>query len=123
MKHKILVIEDDKVLQNAMLKALETKGYEVAQAFDCIEAEEKVRADEYAVILLDLILPKGNGWELLTKMTEGDTPITKAPILVTTIVDSETSVEECMAQGAAGYLIKSENNLEDIVAKIEELLK
>ena len=118
---KILFIEDEESLQKAMGSMLESKGFEIFKALngeDGIKIAEKVLPD---LILLDLILPKKNGFEVLTGLKSG--PITKdIPVIVLTNLEGSSDVERALTSGATTYLVKANYTLQDIMAKIDGVL-
>ncbi len=117
---KILIIEDDKILHKAMMEALYEEGYQSDSAYDGKEGVKKVEEGDFDLVLLDLILPKEDGYHALVDIHKAAPDI---PVLILTIIDSKTSLEECMANGATDYLVKSEYSLEDIVKKIKKILE
>lgn len=121
MAKKILVIEDDNILQEAIKESLIEYGFQVLQAYNGEEGLKKAELENPDLILLDLILPKVDGYHLLCDLRKNE-KLKDVPILVLTVVDSGTSVTECMASGATGYLVKSKYSLEDIVGKVREHL-
>ena len=118
---KILFIEDEESLQKAMGSMLESKGFEIFKALngeDGIKTAEKVMPD---LILLDLILPKKNGFEVLTDLKKG--PITKdIPVIVLTNLEGSSDVERALTSGATTYLVKANYTLQDIMAKVDAVL-
>lgn len=119
-KKKILIIEDDNVLQKAMKDFLQNSEFEVVQAFDGKEGYEKVKTEKPNLVLLDLILPKEDGYHVLADIHNNFQQI---PVLVITVISSNTSIAECVASGASGYLVKSDYSLEQLLGKIREFVK
>lgn len=119
---KILIIEDDNVLQNAIKIALTKAGFEVQQAFGGNDGVAKLKKDRPDLILLDLILPDRDGYHLLYELNEHK-DFKDIPIVVLSAIGSQSSIEECMAGGAKDYLVKSEYSLDDVVKKVEKYLK
>jgi|YelNatPaOPRAMG01_1025707.scaffolds.fasta_scaffold03883_15 DNA-binding response OmpR family regulator len=122
MKKRILFIEDERELQKALREFLEKEDFEVLSAFDGksgLEMAEKERPD---LILLDLILPKMDGFKLLEKIKQKEE--TKGiPVIVLTNLEEMKSVEKAINLGARGYLVKSYYSLEELVDKIKKELK
>ena len=118
---KILFIEDEESLQKAMGSMLEQKGFEVFRALngeDGIRLAEKELPD---LILLDLILPKKNGFEVLRELKKGQA--TKdVPVIVLTNLEGSSDVEKALTSGAMTYLVKANYTLEDVMAKIDGVL-
>lgn len=118
---KILIIEDEADLQEALKEILVQGGFEVSQALDGLEGLNKVKKEKPDLILLDLKMPKLDGYHLLLKIKE-DKKTKDIPVLVLTAISAPTSDEECKALGAVGYLVKSDLALEEIVEKIKRYI-
>lgn len=119
-KKKVLIIEDDSVLQKAMKEFLKDTEFEVIQAFDGKDGYEKVKSEQPNLVLLDLILPKEDGYHVLADIHNN---FPKIPVVVITVINSATSIAECVASGASGYLVKSDYSLEQLLEKIREFVK
>jgi len=118
----ILIIEDEPTLQKTMSLALEQEGYEVKNALDGeigLKLAKEIKPD---MILLDLILPKVDGFEALEELKNDDT--TKdIPVIVLTNLESTEEIERALVMGATTYLVKANYDLKDIIQKIKETLK
>ena len=119
---KILVIEDDNILQSAITTALKQTGFSVIQSFDGKDGLEKAKKNSIDLILLDLLIPKKDGWEVL-KTLKGDKKTKNIPVFVLTIYEGGDSISKCMSLGASGYFIKSKYSLDEIIEKIKEAIK
>lgn len=119
-KPKIMIVEDEPGLQRALKASLEENGYETVQAFDGDEALELVPKIKPDLILLDLILPKKNGFEVLEGLRAAES---QAPVIVLTNLESGDDISKATLMGARGYLIKADYTLEEIVARIAALMK
>jgi two-component system alkaline phosphatase synthesis response regulator PhoP len=118
----ILVIEDDKILQQALFFALKDAGFKVHLASDGLEGVRIAKTENPDLILLDIIMPKRNGYSVLLDL-KGDDALKAIPVIMTTVVGSEFSVKKCEDAGVKDYLIKSDYSLEEIVKKVKENLK
>ena len=121
MSKKILFIEDEEALQRAMRDVLSQRGHEMINASDGksgILAAEKNLPD---LILLDLVLPKKNGFEVLQALKENE-KTKNIPVIILTNLEGSEDVDHALASGATTYLIKANYSAHDIVAKIEEIL-
>lgn len=121
MKKKILIIEDDSILQKAVKITLEDAGLDVIQAMDGEKGLALAKSQAPDLVLLDLILPKKNGWDVL-KQIKDNKEINDIPVLVFTVYEKEDSIAECMSLGARGYFLKSDYSLKEIVDKVKEVL-
>jgi len=119
---KILFIEDEPNLQKAIGEILKQEGYEIFGAFDGAQGIELAKKEKPDMILLDLILPKKDGFEVL-KEIKADEEIKDTPVIILTNLEGSGDVEKALDLGATTYLVKANYELDDIVAKIKEFLK
>ena len=119
---KILFIEDEESLQRAMGSMLEQNKLQILKALNGDEGLAIAKKEMPDLILLDLILPKKNGFEVLGELKKD--PGTKdIPIIVLTNLEGSTDIERALALGATTYLVKANYALEDVMAKIESVLE
>ncbi|MCX6766713.1 MAG: response regulator [Candidatus Moranbacteria bacterium] len=119
-KKKILIIEDDRALQSALVEILTQEGYETASAFDGEEGVQKSRTEKPDLILLDLILPKKDGFEVLSEIK--NSPSKNIPVLILTNLEEIDNVQKALDLGAKTFMVKSDFSLRDIIEKIKENL-
>lgn len=119
-KKKVLIIEDDNILQKAMKAAFDDAGFDVKQAFDGEQGLEAARSEKPDLIFLDLIMPRKDGYHLLSEL---HAQFPKIPVIISTIINSETSIAECVASGAKGYFIKSDYTLEELVQTAHKFIQ
>jgi len=117
---KILIIEDDRALQNALIEALTQEGYEAISAYDGEEGMQKAEEAKPDLILLDLILPKKDGYEVLAGIK--NSPNKDIPVLILTNLEEIENVQKTLDLGAKTFMVKSDFSLRDIVDKIKENL-
>lgn len=118
---KILIVEDEPILNKALTEFLTEEGFNVLNAFDGEEAIELTKAKKPDLILLDIILPKKDGYEVLDEL-RADEKIKKVPIILLTNLESAENIQKAFDRGATTYLVKSNYKLEDIIKKIKEVL-
>lgn len=119
---KIIFIEDERTLQKMLGEALVAAGFSVVNANDGETGLQMVRQEMPDLVLLDLVLPKMNGFEVLREL-KGDEATKDIPVMVLTNLEAAEDVEKVIALGATTYLVKANYDLPDIVAKVEEVLK
>ncbi len=118
----ILCIEDDKVFADIVCKALMRDGFEVIHATNGEDGLRKAKEQAPDVILLDIGLPKKDGFEVLETLKASDE--TKAiPVVMLSRLSSREDVDQCFALGCEEYLIKTEHSPEDIVSHMRRVLK
>ncbi len=118
---KILFVEDEESLQKSMGTMLEKQGYQVFRSLDGESGLVLARKELPDLILLDLILPKKNGFEVLSEL-KADPATKNIPIIVLTNLEGSADVERALTSGATTYLVKANYTLQDIIAKIEGVL-
>ena len=111
--NKILVIEDEKAMSNALKNKLENEGFTVDVATTLDEANEFIAKNSYRLITLDLIVNGKSGFLLLEEHTK-----IKTPIFVISSLSQEDDKKKAFALGASAYFSKLECSIHDIVAEI-----
>jgi DNA-binding response OmpR family regulator len=122
MAKTILIIEDDKFLRELIAQKLIKEGYEISEAIDGEEAMKKVREEKPNLVLLDLILPGIDGFEVLSKMKE-DPALAQIPVIILSNLGQKEDVERGLKLGAVDYLIKAHFTPGEIIEKINYALK
>lgn len=119
---KILMIEDDRTLSRLYQTKLTKTGYEVEIAFDGQEGLDKLANFKPDVILLDVIIPKIDGFAVLEKIKES--PIwKKIPVILLTNLGQDEDVAKGKKLGASDYLVKSNLTPTEIIKKMETVMK
>ena len=122
MAKNILIIEDDKFLRELIVQKLIKEGYTISEAIDGEEGIKKIRDEKPALILLDLILPGIDGFEVLAKMKE-DPALSPIPVIILSNLGHKEDVEKGLKLGAVDYLIKAHFTPGEIIEKIKAVLK
>jgi two-component system alkaline phosphatase synthesis response regulator PhoP len=119
---RILLAEDDRFLRKAAEVTLRRRGFTVLTASDGEAAVQMARAEAPDLVLLDLIMPKLQGFEVLRTLKQD--PATEAiPVIVLSNLGQPTDVRHAMEEGAAAYLVKADLSLEALVQRVEEALQ
>jgi two-component system response regulator VicR len=117
---KILIVEDDQLLRELYVSTLSEEGYQIDTALDGEEALEKIKDGKWDIILLDIVLPKMNGLDIIKKLhSETHTP--SENIIFLTNLDSQNEKNEALKLGR-DYLIKSQLTPDDIVNVVKKYL-
>jgi DNA-binding response OmpR family regulator len=118
---KILVIEDDPFLSNLLKLRLQKEQMEVISATDGDEAIKKLNETEPDLILLDLILPKKSGFEVLENISKNPSLRTK-PVIIISNLGQTSDIQKGKELGAVEYFVKAKISIDDLIFKIKEFL-
>ncbi|MCA9381220.1 response regulator [Candidatus Dojkabacteria bacterium] len=116
-KKRILIAEDEKAIISVLSIKLESSGFIVDKAMNGKEALELLQKNEYDLVLLDLIMPIVNGFEVLEYVKENNID---AKIIVTSNLGQEEDVKKAEGLGALDYFVKSDMTLSQIVEGIKK---
>lgn len=121
-KARVLIVDDDAFLAGIYATKLELEGFEVLSARDGDEGLKAAAKEVPDLILLDVLMPKLDGFEVLKRLKED--PATKeVPVIMLTNLGQKEDIEKGIAEGAVDYLIKAHFVPAEAVAKIEKVLK
>jgi len=122
MPKTILFIEDESSLQKTFRDLLGSEGYEIISALDGETGLRLAKTKNLDLILLDLILPKVHGFEILKEL-KTDPKTKEIPIIVLTNLEGMGDVEKAIELGATTYLVKAQYTLEEVVEKIKKIIE
>lgn len=120
-KIKILIAEDDSFLAQMYSEKLETEGFEVVLATNGVEAMDKMKLEKPDLVLLDLKMPKKDGFEVLADKLI-DREIKDIPVVVLTNLSQKEEIKKCYDLGAKDFMIKAYFVPSEVVKKIQTLL-
>ena len=119
---KILFIEDESALQKTLGDYLKKEGYEVVSALDGESGLRLAQSQKPDLILLDLILPKMDGFEVLKKLMKN--PETKEiPVIILTNLERMEDIGRALELGAKTYLVKANYTLKEVAEKVKKVLE
>jgi len=118
----ILLAEDDEFIIDIYTKKLEQEGFSVESAKDGEEALLKIKEKVFDLVLLDIVLPKLDGWQVLQEIRK-DPRFEKTKIVVLSNLGQKSEVEKGVDLGAAKYLIKANYSPSQMVKEIKKILK
>ena len=118
---KILLIEDEIAIRDVYKELLVFEGYTVDEAGDGDQGLNKALAGDWDILLLDIMLPRRDGLEILTHLKTVP-ELSKKPVVLLTNLDKESILKACMDLGANGYLVKSNINPQDVVLEVQKYL-
>ncbi len=112
---KILIIEDEKIIRNLMKKKLIEKGFEVKVAKNGEEGLKKVKSENPDLILLDIIMPKMNGFEVLEGMSE--TEYSNIPVVIVSNSGQPVEIDKAKEYGVKDWIVKTEFDPKEVIDK------
>ncbi|PLX24974.1 response regulator [Candidatus Parcubacteria bacterium] len=115
---KILVVEDEKPMAKALVLKLNHAGFEATMANNGAEAIEILKKEKYDLMLLDLIMPRMDGFSVLEKVKENNIDV---KIVVTSNLGQEEDFAKAKELGATDYFVKSDTSLSEIVDYVKKL--
>ena len=118
---RVLLAEDDRFLRRAAEARLRRHGLEVLTAADGEEALRIARAEPLDLVLLDVVMPKLQGFEVL-KALKQDVATARIPVIVLSNLGQQRDVAQAMALGAVAFLIKAHLSLQDLVGRVDATL-
>ena len=118
----VLVVEDDRFLRDLIVKKLEKEGLTTIQAIDGEEGLRFIRENKPLLILLDLVLPGIDGFEVL-RQVKADPETADIPVVILSNLGQKEDIDRGLNLGAKDYLIKAHLTPEEIVEKVKEILK
>ena len=121
-KKKILIIEDDRSLQNALVEIISQEGFESESA---LMGKKDLQNQDFRIpdlILLDIILPKKDGFEVLAEIKK-DEKLKNIPVLILTNLEEIDNVQKALDLGATNFMVKSDFSLKDVVEKMRATMK
>ena len=108
-------------MQKALNFSLKESGFDIVTAIDGEEALKKIRQDKPDLVLLDIILPKKDGFMVMEELM-ADKDLAQIPVIFLTNLGQKDDVKKGLELGAAGYIIKAHFKIADIIDKIKEVL-
>ena len=118
-KQKVLMIEDDRFLRKIYKNKLTLAGFEFIEATNGLEGLNKVISEKPDIVLLDVVLPRKSGFDVLIEMKEKK-ETKKIPVIILSNLGQESDVKRGFSLGVQEYLIKPEISLSDAVDKVRE---
>ena len=121
-KIKVLIIEDDSFILEMYKIKFESSNFEVISANDGIKGLKTLEKENPDIILLDVIMPKKDGFSVL-KAIKSNPALEKIPVILLTNLGQRENIEKGFELGAAGYIIKAHFTPSEIVKKVRDVLE
>ena len=107
-QYSLLVVDDNEMNRDLLSRRLARQGYRVTMAVDGRQALEFMEQEEFDLVLLDIMLPVMNGYQVLEHL-KADQSLSHIPVIITTALDESDGKARCLALGAEDYLTKPFN--------------
>lgn len=117
---KIMVVEDDKFLRELLVRKLYSEGFTVESAIDATGAFDILKHFTPSIILLDLILPGIDGFEILSRIKK-DNALAAVPVIILSNLGQKEDIERAMSLGAIDFMVKANFTLDEIVNKVRKI--
>lgn len=121
MNEKILIVEDDNFLSTILANRLKKEGFVVLQAFNGEEALNVLKTEKPNLIVLDLILPKKSGFDVLETIS-ADPQLNQIPVVVFSNLGQESDIGKTKSLGAIEYHIKVQTSVNDFLGIIKDAI-
>jgi CheY-like chemotaxis protein len=121
MAKKILIVEDEEIVLSLLQKKLSQEGYETSVAGDGEEGLKKMREIKPDLILLDIVMPKVGGFEVMEEMQK-DNGLKKIPVIVVSNSGQPVEIDKARELGAKDWLIKTEFDPQEVIDKVKKQL-
>lgn len=118
---KVLIIEDDSILAMAYNKKLTKSGFEAINAYDGEEGIKLLKEHHPDLVILDIMMPKKDGYEVLDEM-KNDDRLKNTPVIIATNLSSGEELENAIELGVGEYYLKTNVSIDDLVNRIGEMI-
>jgi DNA-binding response OmpR family regulator len=118
---KVLMIEEDRFLRKIYKNKLTSVGFQFIEAINGLEGLNKIFFEKPDLVLLDIILPRKNGFDVLIEMKRNKAT-KKIPVIILSNLSQESDIKRGLSLGAKEYLVKTEISLSKVVDKVKECL-
>lgn len=122
MLKKVLIVEDEKTLADSLKEKLISEGFDVLTAEDGIAGLDTAFQNEPDVILLDIVMPKMNGLEMLNRLRKDEWG-GRVPVILLTNYGDADQIEEAKKYDVTDYVIKANVKLQDVIDRVKNILK
>jgi len=116
---KILIIEDEEIIYNLLQKKLSNEGYDVKIAKDGQEGSEMLKQERPDLILLDIIMPRKSGFEVMEEV-QNDETLKDVPIVIISNSGQPVELDKAKELGARDWLIKTEFDPQEVIEKVKK---
>jgi len=122
MNPKVLIVEDEETLYKVVKEEFEAKGYKIKIAVDGSGVLEMAKSFEPNLILLDIILPKKSGLDVLAEL-KADPALKAIPVIMLSNLSEVESIKKALSLGAVDYFVKTQYSLYEIIEKVQKYME
>ena len=115
---KVVIVEDEEILLKVLQEKFKQAGFEIASAVDGSEAISVVKKFMPDVVVLDLILPKKTGFEVLEEI-KSDPQLKQIPVVVLSNLGQDDDIKKALQLGAEDYIVKTQHPINEVVEKVK----
>lgn len=117
----ILIVEDDLFLSNLLTTRFQRAGITTLKAYDGETAIDMIRKNKPDLVLLDIIIPKKSGFEVMEEI-QSDSTIAKVPVIIVSNLGQEGDIERGKKLGAIAYFVKAQISIDEIINRVKNFL-
>lgn len=118
-KPTVIIVEDDEVLLKVLVDELKDAGIHTVSAVDGEEGLKKIQKEQPDLVLLDLLLPKKSGFEVLEDLKQG-TETRGIPVIILSMLGQDEDIKRGLGLGANDYIVKSQHAVGEVVEKVKD---
>lgn len=122
MAKRVIVIDDDLYIRELYVEVLKNEGYTVDSAVNGEDAYNKLKNGGYDLVLLDIMMPKMDGLQIMDALRKTPPPVKNGPILLLTNLDHEPLVKDALSKGASAFIIKADITPEVLLEQVKKYL-
>ncbi len=123
MGEKILIVDDDRFIRELYEEVLRGEGYDLETAVDGKDGLEKLQKGGYDLVLLDIMMPKIDGLQVLDQLSKNPPQKPNGPIVVLTNINHDPIIDEATKKGSHAYLAKAEMTPGELVESVKKFLE
>lgn len=121
-KYKVLIVDDDQFISDMYVLKFKEAGFDAEAAAEGVTAIEYVKKEEPDLVLLDIVLPNMDGFDILKALAK-EKLLEKTRVVLLSNLGEKKDIEKGLALGAVDYIVKAHHTPSEVVAKVEEILK
>lgn len=122
MAKKVLVVDDDLYIRELYVEVLKGEGYDVDSASNGEEAYNKLKNGGYDLTLLDIMMPKMDGLQIMDALSKTPPPVKNGPTIILTNLDQDPLIRDAMSKGALAFIVKADITPQDLINQVRKTI-